>query len=320
MSVVTSACLNKATCTVAAQNSVFGNPCVPSRKRLYIQAVCNRVCATAMAENDVATISCPSGTLVRSINFASYGTPIGSCGSFSKGSCDSSNSMSVVADACLNKASCSVSAQNSVFGDPCVGTPKRMYIQASCGVPSLVCVMMYEDNVATITCPSGTFVGAIDFASYGTPTGPCGAFSKGSCDSSNSMSVVTNACLNKAMCTVYAHNSVFGDPCVGTPKRLYIAAVCNLVCATAMAENDVATISCPSGTLVRTLNFASYGTPTGSCGSFSKGSCDSSSSMSVVADACLNKASCSVSAQYTVFGGDPCFGTPKRLYIQATCN
>ena len=279
-------------------------------------------------ENYVATVSCPSSTFVRSIKFASYGTPTGSCGAFSKSWCDSSNSMSVVTGACLNKATCSVSAQNWVFDknygeDPCYGTPKRLYIQAACALtPISVCATANEGSVATITCPDNTWVGAINFASYGTPGGSCGIFSLGWCSSSNSMSVVTRECLNARTCTIRAQNSVFGDPCARTGKRLYIEAACNptplLVCAE-VNENYVATISCPSGTVVRTIDFASYGTPTGSCGQFFKSSCDSSNSISTVQIPCLNQASCTVSAQNSVFGGDPCGGTLKRLKIQATC-
>jgi len=184
------------------------------------------VCAS-VNENSVATISCPSSTVVSTINFASYGTPTGFCGAFSKGSCDSGNSMPVVAGACLNKATCTILAQNSVFGDPCRNTLKRLYIHAVCGLPLSVCASVDENSVATISCPSSTVVKTIKFASYGTPTGSCGAFSKGSCDSGNSMPVVAGACLNKATCTIYAQNSVFGDPCGNTPKRLYIQAFCN---------------------------------------------------------------------------------------------
>ena len=201
----------------------------------------------------------------------------------------------------------------------------------------VICATADESSIATISCPSGTVVRSIDFASYGTPIGSCGAFSRDpNCDSSNSMSVVTSACLNEATCTVAAQNSVFGDPCEGTGKQLYIQAGCGLmptfapssppsssrpssfrptsasptsfsptasgvICAMA-DETTNATISCSSGTFVRSIDFASYGTPTGSCGAFSKGSCDSSNSMSVVTSACLNKATCTVAAQNSVFG------------------
>ena len=186
----------------------------------------------------------------------------------------------------------------------------------------VVCATVNEDSDATISCPSGTRVGNINFASYGTPSGSCGGFSKDrSCDSYRSKSAVENLCLNQATCTVPANNFVFSDPCRGTFKRLYIQATCTpppyTVCASA-AENSVARINCPSGTVMRTINFASYGTPTGSCGAFSNGWCDSSNSIDVVRYACISKASCSVSAKNSVFG-DPCGGTPKSLYIQATC-
>jgi hypothetical protein len=285
------------------------------------------ICAT-VNEGSVATISCPSSTFVGAINFASYGTPTGSCGAFSNGSCDSINSMPVVKNACLSKATCTVDALSYVFGyDPCFGTPKRLYIQAVCNpIPFTLCATVAENSVATISCPSGTVMRTIDFASYGTPTGSCGAFSiVVSCVSRYSMSVVMDACLNKETCTVSAQNSVFGDPCPNTLKRLYIQATCApapiIVCAS-VAEYYMAFISCPSGTVVRNINFASYGTPTGSCGAFSKGSCDSTNSMSVVTNACLNKGNCVVFALNEYFG-DPCPGTTgglRRLSIQATCD
>ena len=77
----------------------------------------------------------------------------------------------------------------------------------------VVCATVNEDSDATISCPSGTRVGNINFASYGTPSGSCGGFSKGSCDSYRSKSVVENLCLNQATCTVPANNFVFSDPC-----------------------------------------------------------------------------------------------------------
>ena len=92
--------------------------------------------------------------------------------------------------------------------------------------PLLVCASLDENSVHTISCPYRTFVRTIDFASYGTPTGSCGAFSKGSCDSSYTMTVVTSKCLNKVACTVSAQNSIYGDPCDGTHKHMYVQVTC----------------------------------------------------------------------------------------------
>ncbi len=93
------------------------------------------VCATAGEESDL-TLSCPSGKVINDVSFASYGTPEGSCGSFSKGSCDSSSSLTVVSDACKGLDSCTLKADNATFGDPCSGTAKHLSAQVSCGMPA----------------------------------------------------------------------------------------------------------------------------------------------------------------------------------------
>ncbi|HEX6240609.1 MAG TPA: hypothetical protein VFZ61_06945, partial [Polyangiales bacterium] len=90
-----------------------------------------RVCAS-QDEHTTLTLSCAAGTLMRSIDFASYGTPTGSCGAFATSSCNASTSISVVRSACLNRATCSVAATNATFGDPCSGTFKRLSVQATC--------------------------------------------------------------------------------------------------------------------------------------------------------------------------------------------
>ena len=91
-------------------------------------------CST-VSEHATAQITCPGGTVVKSITFASFGTPTGTCGSFATSSCNATTSSAVVSAACLGKASCSVSAEDSVFVDPCTNTFKRLYIQAACACP-----------------------------------------------------------------------------------------------------------------------------------------------------------------------------------------
>jgi len=98
------------------------------------------------------------------------------------------------------------------------------------------------------------------------------------------------------------------------------------VCATALEvwaglpdSSSLATLTCPPGYVITSIDFASYGTPTGECGAFGYGTCHAPTSLSVVRDVCIGQASCSVRAQNVIFGGDPCLGTYKRLYVQATC-
>ncbi len=93
------------------------------------------VCATANDGSNL-TLSCPSGQVINEVNFASYGTPGGSCGSFSKSSCDASNSMTIVAVACKGMDICTLNVDSTIFGEPCKGSDKHLAVQVTCGIPA----------------------------------------------------------------------------------------------------------------------------------------------------------------------------------------
>ncbi len=78
------------------------------------------------------------------------------------------------------------------------------------------------------------------------------------------------------------------------------------------------TLICPTGQTIDQITFASFGTPTGACGSFATGACNASSSMAVVQALCVGRNSCSVPATNGAFT-DPCDKTTKSLSVQATC-
>ncbi|MFT3845906.1 MAG: T9SS type A sorting domain-containing protein [Lacibacter sp.] len=88
------------------------------------------VCGTAN-EGGVLTLTAPPGNIITSIEFASYGTPNGSCGAFTIGGCHATNSVSICSSTFVGFNSASINATNAVFGDPCNGTVKRLYIQAT---------------------------------------------------------------------------------------------------------------------------------------------------------------------------------------------
>ena len=81
-------------------------------------------------------------------------------------------------------------------------------------------------------------------------------------------------------------------------------------------EGETAIITASSGKVITKVLFASYGNPSASNGEFTKGSCHAPSSEDKVKELCLNKESCSVSANVDTFGGDPCYGTLKSLKIK----
>lgn len=86
-------------------------------------------CATAN-EGGTASATVPAGNIINRIDFISYGTPNGSCGSFSIGSCHAGFN----ASSWIGQTSFSLAASNAVFGDPCGGVAKRLYVQVSYGL------------------------------------------------------------------------------------------------------------------------------------------------------------------------------------------
>lgn len=67
----------------------------------------------------------------------------------------------------------------------------------------------------------GTFSQVV-FASYGTPSGTNGQYTQGSCHATNSILKVSQQFIGKSTATIGASNGLFGDPCGGTYKKLYI--------------------------------------------------------------------------------------------------
>jgi hypothetical protein len=118
--------------------------------------------------------------------------------------------------------------------------------------PAVVtCGHVPERVPLVLRCPPQEVVAGVQFASYGTPSGHCGApganassgectgtsclFTKGHCDAARSMAVVSAACVGKATCSVTAdcHGNtssnciIFGgDPCWHTHKSLAVQVHC----------------------------------------------------------------------------------------------
>lgn len=89
-------------------------------------------------------------------------------------------------------------------------------------------------------------------------------------------------------------------------------------CAVAQ-EGYIASLKCPFGAVISEILFASYGSATGSCGSFEKGNCDQFSSKETVEDLCLGETECAVSATSHLFG-EPCPVITKTLKVQVKCS
>ncbi|XP_054752585.2 L-rhamnose-binding lectin CSL3-like [Lytechinus pictus] len=133
LSRVRSFCQGRSSCSVAASNNVFGDPCGGTYKYLEIEYECARL--GRMCEGGTLSLSCSSGQAILVLD-AFYGRMAGPeiCPDprVSNQNCRAASSVSIVETACNGQTSCSVGARNSVFGDPCVGTYKYLEVLYQC--------------------------------------------------------------------------------------------------------------------------------------------------------------------------------------------
>ena len=108
------------------------------------------------------------------------------------------------------------------------------YVLIAFDVPSVssnpFCATQHEGGTLQLKCDSaGATVSAIEFASFGSPSGTCPSFvADAACNATSSVAVVTAACIGKHACSVDVSNDAFGgDPCPGTSKELAVVARCS---------------------------------------------------------------------------------------------
>ncbi|CAI9272316.1 unnamed protein product [Lactuca saligna] len=83
-------------------------------------------------------LQCSPGLSISSIKFASFGTPVGSCGSFQQGTCHAPTSLDVISKRCIGEDRCAVAISNTNFGqDPCPNILKRLSVEAVCTPTSM---------------------------------------------------------------------------------------------------------------------------------------------------------------------------------------
>jgi len=154
-------------------------------------------CIVAASENTSPQLTCPGSTVIASIQFASFGTPTGTCGAFQTGACNAANSSAVVAALCVGKPSCTIPAADTTFGDPCFNTVKVLSVQALCSGSSVTLdVTVPANGRATVRIPFSRAGGQdVTVTESGTVVFAKGAFQPG-------VLGVFNATLSAASATV----------------------------------------------------------------------------------------------------------------------
>lgn len=79
-------------------------------------------------------------------------------------------------------------------------------------------------------------------------------------------------------------------------------------------------LKCPMNTRISAVKFASYGTPTGTCTSYTIGDCHDPDSISVVKKVCLNKNECAIELTDENFKKELCPGVVKKLAVEVMCS
>ncbi|CAI0392457.1 unnamed protein product [Linum tenue] len=88
-------------------------------------------------------LRCNQGQTISSIKFASFGTPLGTCGTYQQGTCHAPTSYDIIErfflkQKCKGKQRCAVTISNSNFGqDPCPNVLKRLSVEAVCAPTGL---------------------------------------------------------------------------------------------------------------------------------------------------------------------------------------
>ncbi|XP_041463533.1 L-rhamnose-binding lectin CSL3-like [Lytechinus variegatus] len=233
LKIVKENCDGRPSCSVAANNDVFGEPCFGTFKYLEVDYSCHRNpgCNREQGcEGQDINLQCPEETPAIHICNAMFGRQLPGSDlcphpNIRTTNCASPISLNRVRSRCEGRSSCSVAASSNVFGEPCYGTYKYLEIDYVCARRGRMC----EGGTLTLSCSSGQIILVMDVF-YGRKAGQevCPNFHvfNQNCQAENSVGKVEAACNGKSSCSVDASNSVFGDPCKGTHKYLDVLYEC----------------------------------------------------------------------------------------------
>ncbi|KAF8098600.1 hypothetical protein N665_0263s0029 [Sinapis alba] len=114
--------------TLVLFKEMGGNPSLVSFQTTRVGSVCANV-----YEKNIIEISCDRKP-ISAIKFASFGNPNGNCGTFEKGTCESSNNtVDILTQECVGKEKCSIDVSTENFGAPdCNGAARRLAVEAIC--------------------------------------------------------------------------------------------------------------------------------------------------------------------------------------------
>jgi len=109
---------------------------------------------------DHAKITCGENSIIKRIDFASFGTPTGTCGNYAVNDrCHHPDSMDTIRDMCIGKTECMVPLWVEKWGDPCPGSEvKWLQVQAQCDDTEEVYHTLKVDTVIPVNSQANLYV------------------------------------------------------------------------------------------------------------------------------------------------------------------
>jgi hypothetical protein len=334
----TSACVSGSATSTGTATAIA--PCALPTPGSFTTAPCVGGSATAAGSNTVISACAVPSAGSRTTTACISGSAAAVGADTVIATCAVPTAGNYTASTCVAGSATAVGTNTSI--SPCLAPPAGSYTSATCvtgsataagsNTATLVCSVPAAGQYASSPCIAGSLsalgsnTGVASCAAGTDYTSSSGQTSCTACSTCSGATFTQSACTVSAntVCTACATgctSCTSANVCTACSAGFTLSGGrCNSLgtaCGSATEGNNM-TVSCPAGQIITSVDFASYGTPTGACGGYTPSSCHSGTSLAQVRTACLDKNSCTVSATNGVFG-DPCNGTVKLLDVQVTC-
>ena len=273
-----------------------------------------------LQRHDGLSISCGGDEEILQILFASFGTPSGQCGYYSKGACHANNSHKIVEQLCLGEEGCIVPTNTDFWADPCPDVESRwLTVAVQCG-RNKVTDYIYHQLTINVKIPIGS-KGTLFIPAYGKGLLQVKTEENGVVWENKRVVGKLNGLISwqwvleddslvlKLVSGDYSFNVTGGPP----EMRRWVES---------QEDDKVVTLECDMGRVVSTVEWASYGNGAlkwvGQEAEFVRGSCDTGCSRLVVERMCVGKQKCSIPISAKFFGRSKC--TKGHLSLAYTCN
>ena len=279
-----------------------------------------------LPKHDGLKLSCGEEGVISEVLFASFGTPTGSCGYYSTGSCHAESSVAVVKELCLGKENCYVPTDGDFWGNVCPGVTKWLSVAVQCMSTGQGAAVDYKFSSLhlDLSIPVGS-KGAVFLPAHGkrdlkvwegedliwyerdeSLKGVPGVLSSEWLPESDSLKLQ----LSSGSYSFVVRGEAPERKCLDSRE----------------SEGGALALKCSSKSeVIGSIDWASYGNPQtpGDCFSHSVGECSAGSSPMAVEKECVGKQECSIPLNEKFFGeltsSHGCNEGPLYLIVEYTC-